>query len=85
MRKLTLPMLVCILMLGACAKTTAFTAVAVEKKMQFNDSKARLTLSAACDITIGAFFRLPPSYQRATQALCGGEPMPRPSTLTPKG
>jgi hypothetical protein len=71
---------------GGCAQTGAITAVVVEKKMQLNDAKARLTLVAPCDIAVGSFFRaLSPPEQRAVEALCGGEAMPRPSTLTPNG
>jgi hypothetical protein len=51
--------------------------------MEFNDTKANVALLGVCDITVGAFFRQPPSRQRAIEAVCGGEAMPRRPILAP--
>ncbi len=49
---------------------------AIEKKKAFNDGKAQLLLQGPCLIPVGTYYRsLSPSQRRATQALCGGEPI----------
>jgi hypothetical protein len=83
-KTVTLALLMCSLALASCTTAqTAAVSAAVEKKQQFNDRKAALTIIATCDITVGAFFRLPPWQQRAVEAICGGEPIPKRPVLAP--
>ncbi len=67
--------LVALLTAGCTSTQQAAAGLVAAKRMAFNDAKARLTLVSTCDITVGAFFRLPPSYQRSIEAICGGEPL----------
>lgn len=51
-------------------------ATGVEAKKNFNDNKARLSILAVCDMTIGAYYRLAVIEQYAVAAVCGGQPLP---------
>ncbi len=74
-----------LVVLAGCETAQVGVQTAVAKKQQFNDGKAQLSLVLPCDITVGAFFRsLNPSQQRAVEALCGGESMPKKPKLSPE-
>lgn len=68
---------------GCTAAQQGALSAAAQKRMAFNDTKANVALLGVCDITVGAFFRQPPSRQRAIEAVCGGEAMPRRPILAP--
>ena len=65
-----------LLILSGCAQATGALETGIAARKQFNDTKAKITLVATCDITIGSYYRLSPSKRRAVAALCGGEPLP---------
>jgi hypothetical protein len=57
----------------------------VADRMAYNDKKAELLLTAPCDISVGAFYRIQnTTKQRALNMLCSGlEPDQAPPALTP--
>ena len=62
-----------LIVLSAC---TAI-GMAVEKKIEFNDNKARVLKRMPCDMAIGAYHRtLTDLEQAAVDALCGGDIKP---------
>ncbi|MEE8598283.1 MAG: hypothetical protein V3S69_01975 [Dehalococcoidales bacterium] len=65
--------IVLVLFLGGCA----YVPTVIGAKQAYNDTKAKALTVAVCDMSIGAYFRLPPMQRRAVEALCGGESMPR--------
>ncbi len=70
-------LLALVLVLPSC--TTAQKAAAqlgIQKVKDAHDASAVVTLMLPCGIRVGSFYRvLTPNQQRATAALCGGEPM----------
>ena len=59
--------------LGGCAEVTTLGATGIEHRRMMNDSQARATMAAACDISLGAYSReLTISEQRYTALICGG-------------
>jgi hypothetical protein len=61
--------------LGACAQIDAYSSLALEQRRQMNDTQARLTMAATCDISVGAFYRELSTFERQYAALvCGGVP-----------
>ena len=72
--------------LAGCTDIAQFGAIAIENRRTMNDIQARATLSATCDISIGAYFReLNEVERRYTALVCGGvaEPLPALTTLNP--
>ncbi len=75
--------LLALLVLSGCTTAQKMVAQAgIQKVKDAHDTAAVVTLMLPCGIRIGSFYRaLNPNQQRAVEALCGGDPMPRPSKL----
>ena len=61
--------------LSACADVRMLGSTAAEQRRTMNDMQARATMAAACDISIGAYFRELNEIERNFAAVvCGGVP-----------
>lgn len=58
--------------LPSCAEVSTYGQAAAEYRRQMNDLQAKGTIDALCDISVGAYFRLPPAKRSAVDGACGG-------------
>lgn len=74
MRAILMPTLF-LLALPACAEVQSLGQSAIEQRRVMNDMQARATMAAACDISLGAYFReLSPLERQYAGLVCGGAP-----------
>jgi hypothetical protein len=60
-------------LLAACAEVQGYGATAVERRRIMNDLQARATMTATCDISVGAYFReLSEAERRHVETICAG-------------
>ncbi len=64
------------LLTGCTAAQEAFVAAAAQKRMDYNDSKARVLVKAVCGMSVGAKNRLPAAQRVHVEGLCGGQSAP---------
>ena len=64
-----------LLVLPACAEVQSLGQATIEQRRMMNDMQARATMAAACDISLGAYFReLSPLERQYAGLVCGGAP-----------
>ncbi len=64
-----------LLALPACAEVQSLGQATIEQRRVMNDMQARATMAAACDISLGAYFReLSPLERQYAGPVCGGAP-----------
>lgn len=64
-----------LLALPACAEVQSLGQSTIEQRRVMNDMQARATMAAACDISLGAYFReLSPLERQYVGLVCGGAP-----------
>ena len=74
MRAILMPTLF-LLALPACAEVRSMGQATIEQRRGMNDMQARATMAAACDISLGAYFReLSPLERQYAGLVCGGAP-----------
>lgn len=72
-----------LLLLPACTEVQSFGATAVEQRRTMNDTQARLTMAATCDISLGAYFRELSEVERYYVGLACGGVFPQLQVMTP--
>lgn len=74
MRAILMPAFL-LLALPACAEVQSLGQATIEQRRVMNDMQARATMAAACDISLGAYFReLSPLERQYVGLVCGGAP-----------
>ncbi len=69
-----LPVIIILALTGCTAAQEAAVTAGAQKRMQFNDSKARVLMLSLCDMSVGSYNRALGQGQRdAVATLCGGQ------------
>lgn len=61
-----------ILLLASCTEAATYGNMAATYRRTANDLQAQATLAAACDISVGAYWRLTQAQREAVDRLCAG-------------
>ena len=75
MRRFIIPVIVFVLLLGACtAQQGAIIDLGIVKVKAANDTTAKTVIVTVCGMTVGAYNRLEsPTDRRGVDLLCGGD------------
>ncbi len=70
----TLVIVLALFLAGCSAAQEAFVTAGAQKRMDFNDGKARVLMLSLCDMSLGSYNRALNQGQRdAVMTICGGQ------------